>query len=245
MPIKRIDKFLETEDLGITHSLGIESDLLYSCIREIKKRNIKGIFGCPVFGFKEDNFDFLREIPFIVQVWFWEIKLKNIEGIYSLTDLEYFGVSEKRPAIDFSRLPKLEKAVWHPIRKDQGLESLSKLKQLDVWRYKSKGKSYADLQLPENIEKLELNWCNPTSLDQMKEMPNLKELQIHYCRNLESIDSISIVAPNLKRLVITRCANLEHYSVIQDFDFEHLYINIKGKTVANKSFEVTPNTEAL
>lgn len=237
MPITRIDKYLETEDLGITHSLGIESDLLDSCVSEIKRRKIKGIFGCPVFGFKEDNFDFMHEIQFVVQVWFWEMKLKNIEGIYSLSDLEYFGVMEKRPAIDFSRLPKLEKVVWHPIRKDQGLESLSKLKQLDVWRYKSKEKNYANLQLPENIEKLDLNWCNPISLDQMQEMPNLKELQIHYCRNIESINSITRVAPNLKCLVITHCANLENYSIVQDLNLDHLYINIKGKTVANNAFK--------
>ena len=235
MPIKRTGKFLETGDLGITRSLGIESDQLDSCVGEIKRRNILGVFGCPVFGFKEDNFDFMRELPFVIQVWFWEIKLADIDGIYSLEDLRYFGVSEKRPAIDFSRFPKLEKAVWHPVRSDRGLECLSKLKQLDVWRYKSKEKSYAGLYLPENLEKLELNWCNPVSLGEMQIMPNLKELQIHYCRNLESISSVSKVAPNLKRLVITRCANLAHYDSVLDYDWEHLYINIKGKTVANKA----------
>ena len=71
MPIERIGKFLEFEDLGITHSLGIETDQLNSCLKEIKKRDIKGVFGCPVFGFKEDNFDFMNEIPFVIQVWFW------------------------------------------------------------------------------------------------------------------------------------------------------------------------------
>ncbi|MCG7977580.1 MAG: hypothetical protein N0E58_05510 [Candidatus Thiodiazotropha endolucinida] len=239
MPIDRVGKFIETEDLGITHSLGIESDKLKACIKEITKRNIKGVFGCPVFGFKEDNFDFMRDIPSILQIWFWEINLKDIEGIYALKNLKYFGVSEKRPKIDFSQLPKLETVVWHPIRNDGGIESLSKLIRLDLWRFKSKNKSYTDLKLPENIEKLDLNWCNPTSLDELPIMNNLKELQIHYCRNLESINAINKIAPNLKRLVVTRSANLEKYQSIQEKEWEHLYINIKGKTVANKSFSRT------
>jgi hypothetical protein len=242
MPIERVDKFLETEDLGITHSLGIESDKLKACIKEIVKRNIAGVFGCPVFGFKEDNFDFMRDISFIIQIWFWEINLKNIEGIYALKNLKYFGVSEKRPAIDFSQFSELETVMWHPIRNDIGIESLSKLKQLDLWQFKSKNKSYADLKLPESIEKLDLNWCNPVSLDDLPVMGNLKELQIHYCRNLESINAINKVAPNLKRLVITRSANLDDYQAVQEKEWEHLYINIKGKTVANTSVSRTPDS---
>lgn len=242
MPIERIGKFLETADLGFAHSLGIESDRLESCIHEIKKRKIQGVFGCPVFGFKEDNFDFFTDILFIRQVWFWEIKLTDIEGLYALGELEYFGVSEKRPAIDFSRFPHLRKAVWHPIRNDVGLEKLSHLEQLDVWRFKSKDKSYTGIRIPNSLKKLDLNWCNPSSLDDMPVLQNLEELQIHYCRNLESIDSILKVAPNLKRLVITRCANLKDYRTVQDIDLEHLYINIKGKTVASKKIQPTHKT---
>lgn len=237
MPIKRIDKFLETKDLGITHSLGIESERLDSCIEEIKKRGIKGVFGCPIFGFNEDNLDFLKKLPFIVQVWFWEIKLKNIEGLYSLEGLKYFGVSEKRPSIDFSHFPELELAVWHPIRNDCGLEDLRRLKKLAVWRFKSADKTYSQIRLPENLEKLDLNWCNPTSLDEFPVLPNLRELQIHYCRNLESINWVKQIAPNLKKLVVTRCANLAHLESVLDKEWEHLHINIKGKTVANKAIK--------
>ena len=235
MPIERVDKFLETSDLGIIHSLGIESHQIDNCIREIQKRNILGAFGCPVFGFKQDDLDFFREIPFIRQVWFWEINLKNIDGMYALKELEYFGVSDKRPAIDFSKFSHLKKAVWQPIRKDSGLESLDGLEELNVWRFKPKDKSYDSIKLPTNLRKLDLNWCNPVSLSDMPVLSNLEELQIHYCRNLESIENLFKIAPNLKRLVITRCANLSDFEVVNEHDWEHLYINIAGKTVANKS----------
>ena len=242
MPIERIEKFLETSDLGITHSLGIETNQIDDCVREVKSRNIQGVFGCPVFGFKQDDMNFFHKIPFIRQVWFWEIKLKDIDGLYALKELEYFGVSDKRPSIDFSRFPSLRKAVWQPIRKDSGLDELDNLEELDVWRFKPKDKSYSSISLSKNLKKLDLNWCNPVTLDEMPVLDNLEELQIHYCRNLESITSLFDVAPNLKRLVITRCANLSEYEVVNERDWEHLYINIKGKTVANKKVQPTQKT---
>jgi len=50
----------------------------------------------------------------------------------------------------------------------------------------------------------------------MPYLPKLTELQIHYCRNLESVNAITKFAPNLKRLVVTRSANLTHYEAIND-----------------------------
>lgn len=244
MPIERVDKFLETSDLGIAHSLGIETHKIDDCIKEIQRRNILGAFGCPVFGFKQEDLDFFRKIPFIRQVWFWEIDLKDIDGLYALKELEYFGVSDKRPSIDFSRFPNLKKAVWHPIRNDSGLETLNKLEELDVWRFKPKDKSYSNIEIPKSLKKLDLNWCNPISLKEMPVLNSLEELQIHYCRNLESIETLFEVAPNLKRLIITRCANLAEYEIVKEQEWEHLYINIKGKTVANKSSKKDALTRA-
>jgi hypothetical protein len=240
MPITRIGKYLESADLGITNSLGIESIQLESCIREIQKRKILGAFGSPAFGFEEDNVNFFNELPFLKQVWFWEINLKDISGLYALNELEYFGVQDKRPAIDFSKFPKLKKAVWQPVRKDSGLEQLANLRELDVWRFKPKDKSYASIGLPNSLKELELNWCNPVTLDGMPLLDELEELQIHYCRNLETIESIFKFAPNLKRLVITRCANLTNFETVHEREWEHLYINIKGKTIANKALNRTP-----
>jgi hypothetical protein len=149
--------------------------------------------------------------------------------------LTYFGIHEKRPAIDFSKFPNLEKAVWHPIRKDSGLGNLDSLQGLDVWRFKPKDKSYKSIELPKNLKQLDLNWCNPISLNGMPILSELEELQIHYCSNLESIESIFDFAPNLKKLVITRCANLKNFEVVSNHDWDHMYIEVKGKTVANKS----------
>jgi hypothetical protein len=239
MPIRRIGKFLETEDLGITHSIGIESDIVDECIAEILRRDIRGVFGSSCFGFREGNLDFLCSTPDIEQVWFWEINLKDVEGLYALKRLRYFGIHEKRAPIDFSRFPDLEGVVWHPRTMDRGVETLLNLRHLDLWRFKSREKSYRALQLPPALEKLEINWSNPKDLKGFPVLPNLLELQFHYCRNLVSIDRIADFAPNLERLIVTRCANLTDYESAQDLELDHLYINIKGKQVANKRMEST------
>lgn len=235
MAIKRVGKFLEFKELGITPSIGIESPVLNECVTEAVTRRFEGVFGSSNFQFNEESLDFLCKLPQLKQVWFWDIELRDIDGLYALIGLKYFGVHEKRASIDFSKFPNLEYACWHPVRKDRGFEYLQKLKHLDVWRCKDKNKSYGNLKIPISLEKLEINWSNPVTLEDFPTLPDLKELQIHYCRNLKSISNLSRIAPNLKRIIITRCANLEDYQVAIDMELDHAYINIGGKEVFRRT----------
>lgn len=237
MPIARVRKFLETADLGITHSLGIESAQLDACISEINQRGICGVFGCPVFGFNENNLDFLSQLHGIRQVWFWEIDLQDISGLYSQESLEYFGISPKRPAIDFSRFARLRDMVWEPIKHDAGVGKLEQLERLDIWRYKAKDMSFTELQLPKSLRRLGFYWCNQDSISTLPVLPNIEELQLHYCRNLRSLNGLMASTPNLKKLVVTRCANLELFEEALSMNLEHVYINVRGKVVANNSID--------
>lgn len=237
MPIKRVGKFLETEDLGFVHSLGIESGQLEECVSEIVRRNIQGVFGCPDFDFRENSLNFLASLSDIRQVWFWDIHLQDIHGLYEQKGLEHFGISTKRPAIDFSEFRRLREVVWHPVKNDRGLEDLQSLETLDVWRYKPKDRSFSELRLPASLRKLEFNWCNQESIESLPLLPRVDELQLHYCLNLKSIDGLMKSMPNLKKLVITRCAKLELFDEAFNAPLEHLYINIRGKEVINKSVD--------
>jgi hypothetical protein len=232
MPIERIERYLETSDLGVAPSLGVESRILDDCVNEVRRRGIRGVFGSSSFGFNEDNFDFLKRIPEIEQVWFWDIHLKDIDGLYALEGLKYFGVHERRPPIDFSQFVDLTKMVWHPVAEDGGLEKLSQLSQLDLWRYRPRVKSYQNLRLPRSIEKLEINWSNPPDFLGFPTLPNLYELQIHYCRNLVSLEGLGDFAPNLKKLIITRCPNLVSYQSASELDLSHCLIRVKDKILS-------------
>jgi hypothetical protein len=119
MSVERVGTFLEYREIGITPSLGLESALLRQCVEEVQRRGWRGVFGNPYFGFDEDNLDVLHQLPDLLQIWFWEINLKNVEGLYTLSSLRYFGVHDVRPSIDFSgggRSRKRPTRTWSPIQ---------------------------------------------------------------------------------------------------------------------------------
>jgi len=208
MPIQREGQFLRFHNLGITSSLGIESTQLQACLAEVRAAGLKGVFGCPGFDFREETLDFLRELPWVEQVWFWDVNLKSVEGLYALPHLRYFGVHERRPGLDFAHFPELETVVWFHNPKDKGLAALPRLTKLHVWHYKPKEKSFAGLGLPTSLERLEFTWANPHTLEGLPLLPNLRRLELHHCRNLLSLDGLAGIAPGLRELVVTSCNKL-------------------------------------
>lgn len=207
MPIQREGRFLVSQDLADVPSLGLESANLSACIHEAKTRPYKAVFGCPSFGFKEASLDALAELAKLESVWFWDISLKDVDALYALPMLKSFGVHPKRPAIDFSRLKELQRVVWHYKPSDTGLDSLS-LRQLHVWHCSLKSKDFSGLQLPGSLEELQISWANATKLDGLPELPHLRHLEIHRCRNLESLAVLPKRCPTLEHLVISGCGKV-------------------------------------
>jgi hypothetical protein len=208
MPITREENFLISRDISHVPSLGIESAMLRECIEEIHTQRFKAVFGSPSFGFEETTLDFLNQMKDLESVWFWEVNLKNIDALYSLSSLLHFGVHDKRPAIDFSRLPSLQNMTWIHKEKDSGVSRLKNLKFLQVWHYRPKSKSFADLLLPDELLELQLNWANPATLEGLKPIASLRRLEIHRCRNLKNLAQIPQLFPRLEHLVVAACGQI-------------------------------------
>jgi hypothetical protein len=230
MPIAREGSFFVSQDLTEVPSLGLESANLDACIREVKLHPYKSVFGSPGFGFLEESMDTLNELPHLEFVWFWDIALTNIEGIYSLSKLKSFGVHPKRPAIDFSRLQSLRQLVWTYKPTDTGVSSLQ-LKRLHIWHYAPKCKSFAGLQVPDTLEELQINWANPSTLEGLPTIPSVRRLEIHRCRNLESLAILPKLFPNLEHLVVAACGRVgsgEGEGVATSIpSLKHAYVNDK------------------
>ncbi len=209
VPIHLEDGFLVTEDVwnGASLSVGIQSDRMTECVERIRRDRVTSVFGSPLFGFHGRDLDFLRDMPWVESVWFWEVKLKSIDGLYALGRLRYFGVSPTRPGIDFSRFPQLRGAVVEPRAKDHGLDACAELKRLHVWRHPSKGKPFS-LALPTGVDDLRLLWSSLTSLDDLPALPLLRKLWVARCRNLESLGDLGARFPKLEHLVITACGRV-------------------------------------
>jgi hypothetical protein len=208
MNIHREGKFFVGNDLQGNLLLGIESGQLADCVAETKRRKAYGVFGSPGFGFHEDNLDFLNDLPGLKSIWFWDIALKNIDGVYALKKLRKFGVHDKRPPIDFARLPKLERVTWKYEAKDTGVSALPELRELDLWRYSPKSKSFGDLELPTTVEEMSIIFANPATLEGLPIFPNLKRLQLSRMRNLISLAELPRIAPQLEHLVVTNCSRV-------------------------------------
>ncbi len=209
MPIAREDQFLVSRDLARTPSLGLESANLEACLAEVRQRGFKAVFGSPVFGFFEDSLDSLKGLPELEAIWFWDVDLRDIDAIYEHSSLQRFGIHDKRPPVDFSRLPSLKRVVWKHKASDVGIRSLSGLELLHVWSYAPRSKSFADLELPSGLTELQINWANPKTLDGMISVPGLRRLEIARCRNLETLDAIPALFPDLEHLVVTACGRIQ------------------------------------
>ena len=208
MTIERQGEFLVDWDLAGELSVGIESDNLSACVAEARKRKAAGVFGAPCFGFKQHDLSFLADLPGLQSIWFWDVAMKNIEGVYALRGIKRFGVHPKRPGIDFSRLSTLEEVVWEYNKTDTGLEALDRLKLLHIWHYTPKKMSFDGIIIPESVEDLQINWANPISLAGLPAMPKLKRMEIHRCRNLETLAELPSIAPGLEYLVVDACGRV-------------------------------------
>jgi hypothetical protein len=217
MPIQlAASGFYEWHDrLGAVPSLGIQSDRLEECIAHYHAQGFRGLFGNPTFGFAQDNLDFLAQTANATDIWFWDVALRNVDAIYALTQLECFGVHPKRPGIDFSRFPALRLAINHWAPADQGIAN-STIGTYYLWHFKPKSKSFAGLEIPDGVTKLEFTWANPASLEGLPVLKKLKELQFHRCRNLTDLSALPRIAPNLEKLLVTTSSRIDPTAGILD-----------------------------
>lgn len=195
--------------LGRPRAVGIESGRVELCMTRYNETDFSGLFGSPSFGFREENLDFLglaRRKP--TWLWFWDVELKNVDSLYGIDELDEFGIHPKRPGIDFSRFRRLGSVVNHWIRQDTGIAGAT-IRKYDLWHFKPRSRSFADAEIPLAVERLELYWANPSSLDGLPMLCELTELQIHRCKNLADLSSLPEIAPNLRHLVATTSSRLQ------------------------------------
>lgn len=187
--------------------LAVNSDRLDDCIAHYRAGGFRGLLGNPTFGFKQDNPGFLSRTPDVTHLWFWDVELRNIDAVYELQRLEYVGINPARPGIDFSRFPFLRRAMNHWIKSDRGITN-SAISIYHLWHYRPRTKTFAGLEIPQGVTELQLFWANPQSLSGLPELKNLKELQIHRCRNLTDLSALPRIAPNLEKFLATTSSKL-------------------------------------
>lgn len=190
-------------------------------INYIQNKNIKSIYLTFFKSKKINDLEFLKELKFIEEVNLNDLNI-DYSGLYQINSLKKItlDVKNKYQQLDFSYFPKLEylSVDWY-----QNFPDLSKnenLKELSIWKFKPKSKSFAELSLPKNLEKLTFTQSNIISLEGL-ELHNLKQFEGHYCSALESVKGIDQFCNNLNILILDYCKKLTTYE-----DLKHaVYIN--------------------
>jgi hypothetical protein len=209
MPIEREDGFLQSHDLAHVSCLGVETRRLAACVGRIKAGRIRGVFGSRSFGFTGSDLDFLAELPWLEAVWFFDVTIRDIDGLYALKKLRFFGVHPRRPPVDFSRFPELRTVVLNPVQAgDRGLERLRKVEQFHLWHYKAKDDRFASLAFPPSASEVRIVWANLSSLASLPPLPRLRNLTVARCRNLRDLGDLAGKYPKLEQLVVDACGRV-------------------------------------
>lgn len=213
--------------------VGVDSNRIDECLAYYHDHGFRGLFGHEMFGFLQDNLDFLTRATNAEWLWFWDVSLRNVDPIYELTDLQSVGIGPKRPGIDFSRLQKLRTVINHWIKADKGITT-STITKYNLWHYKPTSKSFEGLELPARVQRLELYWANPVTLAGLPVMKDLKVLEIHRCRNLHDLSDLPRIAPNLQELLTTTSSKIDATAGVLDHPNLHEAL-IDGKFVVKKN----------
>lgn len=207
MPIARDDRgFMFWPDSWGAPSLGLESACLAECVNEVQARGLRGVFGNT--GFKESDLDCLLALPGLTSLQLSDITLRDLTAIYGLERLSHFRISGKRPPISFERLTQVENLVVEHHAKDTGIANLTRLRMLNLWRFKAKANPAYAFPLPESLEQLGIYWSDVESLRGFGTCPNVKQLEVARCRNLQSLGDLTSTFPNLEHLVVDACGRL-------------------------------------
>lgn len=226
--------YIDNENWGT--SIGIDSSNFKNCIKEFKGKGIfknkslyDGIFGHESFGFKERNLDFLIDFKKIKHIWLWDVDLDNIEGIYHLKDVETFGVTGKRPPIDFGKFPNIKTVTLDWETKDYNLEKCKSIENFHLWHHKPKEKNFMNIMFPPNCSNwFSLNWTNVEDLSTLNGLKGIRKIGIHRSRNLKSLQGLERYIDTLEEVIVTTSGKLTEFEFLKNFPkLKKLYINEK------------------
>lgn len=157
------------------------------------------------------NLNFLEEINFIERIMINDVDI-DFSGLYNLKNLKYaiLSVQNRKQYLDYSQFSQLKYLSIDWYSKFPSLKENKKLKELIIRKYKSKEMNFKDLDLPDCLENLEVIQSNIRNLESLS-VPSLKKIEVHYCRNLNTLNGIESTSDTLESLIVCNCRNLTEY----------------------------------
>ena len=200
---------------GIPESFILKGSNLYEEINYIKKEKILSIY-LTYFESKDIvNLDFLKEINFIEKIIINDLDIEY-SGLNYLDNLKHaiLSVKNQKQYLDYSIFKYLETLSIDWYYKFPDLSNNNKLKELYIWKFKPKSKSFKEILLPKGLELLHITDSNVETLEGINCL-GLRQFEAYYCSKLISLKGIERSRNSLTTLILENCKNLR--------DFESLW----------------------
>lgn len=217
MAIIKKDGFEFIDDInGNPEAFVLKGIFIEREIEYIIKNKIKSLY-LNFFDSKGiNNLDFLERISFIEKININDLDI-DYSGLYHLKNLEYaiICVKNKKQYLDYSEFKHLKYLSIDWYSQFPNLAKNEKLKELVIWKFKPKSKSFIELNLPKELENLEVTESNILSIEGLN-LHNLKKIEAHYCNSLNSLRGIKNISLNLNAIILDNCKKLTNYNDLGD-----------------------------
>ena len=162
------------------------------------------------------DFSFLEEINFLEEVYISNNII--VSDFYTLKNLKRIvvNIAKDKPNLDYSNFSKLEYLSIDWYLQFPDLSNNTNLKELVIWKFKPKAKSFSELKLPKELENFEITESNVVNFEGLN-LQKIKKLELSYCNALESLESLNQVNFNLEVLVLESCKKLINYDNLGNF----------------------------
>jgi hypothetical protein len=188
------------------------SDKLEDCIRIYKKYNCnKALFSylgdLENTGYREDNLELLNDIN-VKELIILSTNIKNFLAINNQKNLVELRIESGEPVndlIDFSNLSRLKEFRGYWCKELNNLFSAKSLKNLTLWKYKSKTSDLMEFSELNNLESLHLIQSNITVLNGIEKLKKIKTLELAYNQKLSAFNTLNNVQYSLEELKIEVC----------------------------------------
>lgn len=243
MSIIQIDGFKVYQNLDGMRSIIIDSEKIEQSMDCYYKNKLEGVAVTNYHGYNLKDVDFLSRYTDIKKLSVSETII-DINGIYSLTDLEVLMISGKKRKIDFQFFPNIRQLIVDWSDRIVNLEKCKLLERLAIYSgYNPKSKDLKDISNIFWLKKLEINNSTITSFAGSERFDSLVELEFNYCTNLQDICGFEKSRKKLKSLLFNHCKSIKNHECVAVFN--ELNILAFNNSGAIKSLNFTENMSSL
>jgi hypothetical protein len=202
--------------LVVNESVQIHGDRIDEYVEFINKNNYKSVY-INNLRYTHTNIDFLTKCPQIEELSIGSPYITELTALYELENVKHLSLDELNIPLNLKELnsfQKLESLFFEWNKNIQGYDSVPKLKELGIWKYKPKSKNLDELTSLTKLEELTITQGSINSLKGCGLFPNLRKLELNYLRNLEYIDEIEKNASTLKSIAFDTCSKIKNHDYV-------------------------------